>query len=65
MLSHRLHLVVTNSLKYQHTVVDLLAKVQIVVRAFRHNIKAKTLLRAAQEKENLPNHRLIPYQETR
>ena len=62
---HGLHLVVTNSMKCQYAVVDLLAKVRIVVRAFHHSTKAKTLLKAAQEKENLPNHKLILDQETR
>ena len=62
---HGLHLVVTNSMKCQRAVVDLLAKVRIVVRAFHHSTKAKTLLKAAQEKENLPNHKLILDQETR
>ena len=57
---HGLHLVVTNSLKYQHAVVNLLVIVQIVVQAFRHSTKAKMLLRPAQEKD----HTLILDQET-
>ena len=37
----------------------------MIVRAFRHSTKAKTLLRGAQEKEHLPEHTLILDQETR
>ena len=50
---HGLHLVITNSLKCQCAVIDLLAKVRMIVRAFHHSTKAKTLLRGAQEKEHL------------
>jgi len=53
---HGLHLVVVNSLKPQISVNDMLAKVRNIVRTFHHSMKAKTLLGAAQEKENLPKH---------
>ena len=62
---HGLHLVITNSLKCQRAVIDLLAKVRMIVCAFRHSTKAKTPLRGAQEKEHLPEHTLILDQETR